>query len=325
MLLEIPGLVLNAYRLARLARKEQCSTISTFLNRSHTISVLTRLLFARRLRVVINVHEMLSEHVQIHFAPLERWAMRVFIRYTFPLADRVVAVSEGVRADLIVKFGLKADHITVVHNPIDIRRIQADGRAEPPSFPGQRDGAVIVAVGRLVKLKAFDQLIRATAKLPEVLRARLLLVGEGEERAALERLIAELQLQERVTLLGRQSNPWMYMARADVIALSSRTEAFPNVIGEALALSRPVLATACSGGVVEYLDDGRCGVLVPPDDVPAMAAALERLICDATLRRSLGERGLRRVKTLGLSRAVSRYERIILEACGRSSSAVPSR
>jgi glycosyltransferase involved in cell wall biosynthesis len=324
MLLEIPGLMLNAYRLARLARKERCSTISTFLNRSHTISVLTRLLFARRLRLVINVHEMLSEHLQIHFAPVERWAMRAFIRYTFPLADRIVAVSEGVRADLVEEFGLRADRITVVHNPIDIRRIQAAGRAEPPSFPREQGGAVVVGVGRLVKLKAFDQLIRATAQLPESLRAHLLLIGEGEERSALERLIDDLGLRERVALLGRQSNPWMYMARADVVVLSSRTEAFPNVIGEALALSTPVLATACSGGIIEYLDDGECGVLVPPDDVPAMTAALERLIRDPGLRQSLGERGLRRVKTLGLSRAVSRYERIILEARGHAP-AVPAR
>lgn len=313
MLLEIPGLLLRAWRLARLARASDARVVSTFLNRSHTVAMLAKLLFAPRLRIVINVHEMLSQHLGIYFAGLEHRLMRAFIRLTFPLADRVVAVSEGVRQDLVSYFGIAAEHIVVLHNPIDVVRIRKASEEEPV-VTANGGLALIVGVGRLVKLKGFDVLIRAVARLPNPRRARLQLIGEGEERERLEHLASELNVADRVELLGMQTNPWKYMARADVIAMSSRTEAFPNVIGEALALARPVVATLCSHGVTEYLDGGRCGLLVPPDDVDAMVGAIERLLEDAHLRRDLAERGSARVATLDLPVTVERYERVITEA-----------
>ena len=169
-------------------------------------------------------------------------------------------------------------------------------------------------VGRLVQLKGFDLLIRAVARLPVSLRARLLIVGEGDQRIALEALIAELRLTDRVSLLGTQANPWKFMARADVVALASRSEAFPNVIGEALALSRPVIATNCSPGVSEYLDGGRYGVLVPPEDVDALARGLERILTDPSLRRELATHAASRVEAFGLRPVVDRYEGLVIDA-----------
>jgi len=104
------------------------------------------------------------------------------------------------------------------------------------------------------------------------------------------------------------------MARADVVALASRSEAFPNVIGEALALGRPVIATECSPGVAEYLDHGRYGVLVPPDDVDALAAGLERILTDDDLRRELTTHAVRRVEAFALQPVVERYETLLLAA-----------
>jgi N-acetylgalactosamine-N,N'-diacetylbacillosaminyl-diphospho-undecaprenol 4-alpha-N-acetylgalactosaminyltransferase len=314
MLLESPGLVWRAFRLARVAHATGCSVVSTFLNRSHTIALLAKLFFAPRLRIVINVHEMLSDHLSIHFAPAERYVMRAFIARTFPLAERIVAVSDGVRDDLASHFGLDAGRITVVHNPLDLDRIRRAGMEDGLPPRSSSDGPLVVGVGRLVKLKAFDLLIRAMARVPESLRARLLLIGDGEERRRLEDLVAQLHLADRVDLLGMQTNPWKYMARADVVAVPSRTEAFPNVIGEALALGRPVVAARCSDGIAEYLNAGECGVIVPPDDVDAMAGAIERLLRDAGLRQQLGERGSRRVQVFAVADAVSRYETILLQA-----------
>ncbi len=307
--LELPELLRKAVLLARLARATNAAVVSTFLNRSHTIAILAKALFAPRLRIVINVHEMLSDHLNRFFSPMERRFMRAFIRHGFPRAEAIVAVSDGVKQDLVRHFSIAPDRITVVPNPVNIERIRHLGA---DALDIEHASALVVAVGRLVHLKGFDLLIRAFAKLRLSPPPRLIIIGEGDQRATLETLIAELRLGDRVTLLGRQANPWRVMARADVVALASRSEAFPNVIGEALALGRPVIATECSPGIAEYLDHGRYGVLVPPEDVDALAAGLERMLTDEDLRRELTTHGVRRVEAFALQPVVERYETTLL-------------
>lgn len=314
MLFELPALVEKARRLARIARATDATVISTFLNRSHTIALLSKTLFAPRMRIVINVHEMLSDHLERYFSTLEQELMRAFIRRKFPRAETIVAVSEGVKLDLVRHFSIAPDRITVVPNPVDLERIRRLSAERIEGDETYRASGLIVAVGRLVPLKGFDLLIRAFARLRQSLHTRLLIIGEGDQRAALERLIAELDLSDRVVLLGTQTNPWKYMARADVVALASRSEASPNVIGEALALARPVIATNCSPGIAEYLDGGRYGVLVPPDDVGALTAGLERILTDDDLRHGLMTRAAARADSFDLHRVVERYEQLLVDA-----------
>ncbi len=311
-------LLWKAYRLDRFADETSASLVSSFLNKSHVIALFTKLFFNPRLRVVINAHELLSQHVDHFFTPPGRILMRGLVRTVFPFADRFVAVAEGVRQDLIRNFGIPAERIVVVHNPLDLTRIRRLA-CQPVAAFGRTaaQGPLIVAVGRLVRLKNFDLLLRAFARLPASWDARLAIIGDGEEREALERLIQELDLGERAFLLGRQENPWKYMAQAEVFVLSSRTEAFPNVIGEALALGRPILATECSPGIREYLADGDCGLLVPPGDVGALAAGLERLLGDPELRRRLARASLQRAEAFDLLPAVNRYE-AALQGAGAS-------
>ena len=313
-LLELPTLLGKARRLARIARGTNAAVVSTFLNRSHTIALISKMLFAPRMRIAINVHEMLSDHLERHFSPAERRFMRAFIRRAFPRAHAIVAVSEGVKEDLVRQFSIAPERITVVPNPVDLERIRRASVDPIASDDFVNGGPSIVSVGRLVPLKGFDLLIRAFARLDPSLRARLVIIGDGDERGSLERLIAELALTGRVTLVGRQANPWKYMARADVVALASRSEAIPNVIGEAQALGRPVVATNCSAGVAEYLDQGRYGLLVPPDDVDALATGLERMLKDEDFRRTLAARATSRADSFGLSRVVQRYEQVLIEA-----------
>lgn len=308
----IAALLRKSRRLSHLARTTGSVAVSSFLHKSHIISLLAKLAFQPRLRVIINVHETVSQHLEHHFPPVERSFMRLFTRFLYPQADLIVAVAEGVKRDLVQNFGLPPDRIVVVHNPIDLARVRAQA-AEPVALPGHAGAGCprVVAVGRLEKLKGFDLLIRAFACLPRGLGATLLIIGDGGERSALARLIEELRLQEHVTLIGYQENPWKYMAGADAFVLCSRTEAFPSVIGEALALCLPVLATNCCAGVREYARNGECALLVPPEDVGALAQGLERLLTDAALRQRLSRQGPARVEPLDLSTAVASYETAI--------------
>lgn len=311
----IPGmslisLIAKAHRLATIAARMDATLVCTFLHKSNIIALTAKLLFRRRLRVVINMHEMPGPYMGFHFPPLRRAVMRWFTRYGLPRADLIIAVAEGVKEDLVQQFGVRAERIVVVHNPIDLERVRRSA-LEPLHHPLAGAGPLIVAVGRLVPFKGFDLLIRAVARLPASLRARLVIIGEGEERSRLEALIDATGLRGSVALVGLQRNPWQYVARADVFALSSRTEAFPNVIIEAFALAVPVVATDCSPGVRELLDGGRCGVLVRPGDEAELARGLERLLTDAALRERLAGLGSERASAFDLQRRVRHYEQVL--------------
>lgn len=303
----------ECYRLRRITRLTGCRMVSSFLMRSHIIALLTKRWLDSDLQVVVNVHEHMSESAE-HLYPtrLDRTLMRHVTRRWFPAADRIVAVSESVRADLIETFGLPHRRIALIHNPIDFDRIRALAAEEAPECEGA-DGPILLGAGRLVPLKGFSILIRAVSQLPPQLGARLLLVGDGPQRAELTALVSRLGLSDRVQFLGEHANPWKYMARATIVVHPSRTEAFPNVIGEGLALGVPVVATECSAGIREYLDGGRCGVLVPPDDPTALAAALQSLLADEELRAQFVARGLRRVETFELKQIVRRYEAVLVD------------
>ncbi len=306
------ALLLKALRLRRLVRRSGARTVSTFLHKSHAIALCTKLLLDRSLRVVVNVHELPSQHLEHHFGPLGRILMRAFMRACFPRADLIVVVAQGVKDDLVEGFGVPASRVEVVSNPLDLDGIRRRADAPVPESLGGDDRPLVVAVGRLVPLKGLDYLLRAWARLSRRVEARLAVLGEGPERGRLEELARSLELEDSVRFLGALDNPWVHISRARVLVLSSLTEGFPNVIGEAMALGTPVVATHCSPGVEEYLEGGRCGLLVPPADPPALAAALERLLLDPELGRRLARRGMERVQAFDLPRVVRTYEGLLL-------------
>ena len=133
---------------------------------------------------------------------------------------------------------------------------------------------MILGVGRLTQAKDFPTLIRAFALVRKKRAARLMILGEGEERPKLEALVRELGLEREVTLPGFVDNPYKYMKRAAVFVLSSKWEGFGNVLVEAMALGTPVVSTDCPSGPAEILENGRWGRLVPVGDVYALAEAI---------------------------------------------------
>lgn len=309
----------RAYRLRRLAHQKGCSTVVSFTTRPNIIALFSKTFFDRRLKVILNARDITSRILQYSkLRRYERFWLRWLIRHFYPQADLIIAVAQGVKRDLVEAFRIKAEKIVVIRNPIDVQMIcrRAIEPVTHPWFNGQT-GPVIIAVGRLVKLKGFDLLIEAVSQLPKDLHARLVVVGDGEERPKLKRLIDHLGLSEQVLLAGYQENPWRYIARADVFVLSSLTEGLSNVIGEALALGRPVLATDCSPGVRELLQDGLYGLLVPPGDVPALAQELRNLLIDKQLRQLFSQRAVDRAKDFELQATVKAYE-AVLEAVIRS-------
>lgn len=187
----------------------------------------------------------------------------------------IIAVSEGVARDFVAHFPRLANNIQVIYNPIITDALQARSKAaiDHPWFkPGQPP--VVVAVGRLAAAKGFDLLIDAFSRVAASSPARLLILGEGPERPALETRIREHDLCDRCQLAGYQPNPLAFIAKARVFVLSSRFEGLPTVLIEALATGAPAIATDCPSGPREILADGKYGTLVPPEDIDALTAAI---------------------------------------------------
>ncbi len=300
----------EARRIRQLTDREGCRILSSFLLKSNRVAVFTKLFFAPDLKVVVNVHELMSQQLQYeHPALLERWIHRWISRLIFRRADLIIAVAEGVKRDLVSSFGAPSEKIVVVHNPIDLELIRQ--RSSEPLEQAPYAGnniRLVVAVGRLVKLKGFDLLIQAFARPARQFGAKLVIIGDGEERETLQELVTDLGLADSVFLIGERENPWKYMARADLFVLSSLTEAFPSVLGEALAVGKPILATDCSPGVREYLLNGECGQLCTPGDVGSLANGIEQLLADDALCERLTRKAGARVAPFDVPLAGREYE-----------------
>ncbi|MEJ2357269.1 MAG: glycosyltransferase [Deinococcales bacterium] len=200
------------------------------------------------------------------------------MRWTYPTADAVVAVSAGVARDLSERLHVPAGRLHVIENPVLTPRLRAGAR-EPLDHPwfGAGEPPVVLAAGRLTPQKGFATLLRAFARARSRRPCRLVVLGEGEQRAELEALATELAVAEAVSLPGFVPNPFPHMARAGAFVLSSAWEGLPNVLIQALALGAPVVATDCRSGPAEILDGGargNLGALVPVGDEVAMAEAI---------------------------------------------------
>lgn len=229
---------------------------------------------------------------------------KVLRRWTYPLAARLVVQHRDSLACFSAAVRRKG---RVVPNP-----------AVPPSAgaaaPG-RSANVVLAMGHLTAVKGFDLLLKAFADAaPGFPEWSLVIRGEGGRRGALEALRDELGLRGRAFFPGLTREPFERMRQAGLFVLSSRFEGFPNVLCEAMACGLPVVAFDCPHGPGEIVRDGVDGVLVPPGDVTALAAALRRLMRDAPARRRLAARAPEVVERFGLEKVMRMWDVVIREA-----------
>jgi glycosyltransferase involved in cell wall biosynthesis len=223
----------------------------------------------------------------------ERSLLRSLIRWSYPRADFVTGVAQAVIDDLASEFGVPIARLARVPNPIVTAEMLRRAR-EPLDHPwfAVDSRPVILGVGRLARQKRFDVLVEAFAILLRRRPARLLILGEGDQRGALEAQTRRLGLDaEQVALPGYADNPYPYLAAADLFVLSSDFEGLPSVLIEALALGCPVISTDCPGGSSEILHGGEVAPLVPADDPSALAGAMERALAAPPDREPLRRRG----------------------------------
>lgn len=294
--------------LARYLRREKPQVLLTTLPPGNLVSLWAKWLSGTRTRVVIREANTPSLSLR-----RRQGARRLLVRYLalafYRLADAVVAGSQGSADDLTATLRVPADKVRIVHNPTVTDDLFAKAQ-EPCTHAWFRSGEppVVIAVGRLIPQKGFSTLIQAFSEVRQGRVARLIILGEGKERPALDALVRRLGLENDVSLPGFVENPYCYLSRASVFVLSSFWEGLPNVLIEALACGVSPVATDCRSGPREILDGGRYGRLVPVGDSQALARAIEESFAQPVEKARLQERAA----SFSVDRAVPKYLEVLL-------------
>lgn len=282
--LEAPRALFGLPALAHYLRSQQPKAMLSALTYANLIALWAKRLARAPTRMVINEQNTFSRS-NLQLSHLYGWLMAQLVKGFYPWAQGIVGVSRGVADDLAEATGIRRERIQVIHNPIvtpELRKKAQAPVAHPWFDPDQPP--VVLAVGRLSPQKDYPTLIQAFGELRRTRPLRLLILGEGEERPALEVLIRQLGLQDDVSLPGFAANPYSYMARASLFVLSSRWEGLPTVLVEALYCGAPVIATDCPSGPREILASGQYGQLVPVGDAVALAKAIKATLAGQTPR-----------------------------------------
>lgn len=295
--------------LTRFLRRERPDFLISAQTHVNTLAVLARRLAGAPPRLVVTERNHLSASAQ----NASRFADRLrplLVRLFYPRADWIVAISSSMADDMAITARLPRQDIQVIHNSVAVDQVQRLAE-EPPSHPwfAQAGPPVILAVGRLTAQKAYPDLLEAFSKLRTRLPARLLILGEGEQRAQLQEQVQRLGLTRDVDMPGFVANPFSYMKRASLFVLSSHWEGFVNVITEALACGLPVVSTDHPGGAAEVLANGKYGQLTPVGDVNALAAAMETALQSPPPRELL----IARARDFSVSRMADSYLRLLGE------------
>jgi glycosyltransferase involved in cell wall biosynthesis len=266
----------NAYlgliKLVRYFQSESPDVIMAITELTGLVAIISRWIARVRTRIVIVLATTISQNKR---SPLKKKIERILVSRLYPKADEIVAVSRGTAVDFAEYTGIPLNRTKVIYSPFITPHLHDE--SEKPAnheFFLDREPLVILGVGRLSEPKNFSLLIRAFGLVRRQMQARLLILGDGEERANLERLVRLLGLESDVSLPGFLPSPFPYMKRAAVFVLSSLWEGLPGVLIEALACGAPVVSTDCLSGPSEILDGGKYGHLVPKEDVEALANAI---------------------------------------------------
>lgn len=302
--------ILKIINLTKLIRQNKPDVIFSLLSTTNVTVILAKLLSRVNCRLIVSEHTHPSENLKNEpYGFITKFLIRKF----YQKADKIIAVSSGIKEDLITNFNVPEKKIAIIYNPIDINNIRmlSEEHVDHPWF--QEKLPIIVSVGRLTRQKGFPYLFKAFSILRKSFNCRLLIVGDGEEKQDLIKLSEDSGYKEDIEFLGFQKNPFKYMARSSIFVLSSIFEGFGNVIVEAMALGLPVISTDCPSGPSEIIENGKSGLLVPMRDEYALAESILKVLTNNELREKLIEGARKRAETFTPDKVIKDYTGVFCE------------
>lgn len=259
---------------------------------------------------------------------------KIYVKASYLLCDKIVAVSEVVRQDVIDFFGIKSEKVVTIHNAID--ESGNDSYEILPEIEQFMDGhRVIINVGRLSPEKGQEHLIKAFAEINKQFPdTRLLILGEGEYRRKLEKQVIELGLNDAVLMPGKVQNPKAYLKKSDIFVLSSVVEGMPNVLLEALQCGLPCISTECGAReilapntdalyVASEINEEEYGILVPGykqkdginEDrvVDLLSEAMSLLLSDSAMRKHYSSIGKKHMEQYSMNSIYEKWRECFLD------------
>lgn len=295
--------------LAKLIKKEQPHVLFSTIPNYNTIAILAKLISRTKTKIIVREAAFLGGEFK------ENITLRAY-GFMYKFAKKVIALSAGVKENLVERYHVKRDNIEVIYNPVDLEFID-QAKREPLAKEYEAlfstDRKVIVTAGRLVKEKDQATLLKAFQQVITEVDCDLVILGEGELESSLKTLASELNISDRVHFIGFQKNPYVFFYHADVFVLTSLTEGFGHVLVEAMATKTPVVSTRCAPGGEEVLANGKYGKLCEVGDVTEIAEALLAVLQmdDVNIKKMIAN-GEERAAVFSVDEIVKQYEEAFL-------------
>lgn len=277
------------------------------------------ILAARLCRIPAIVH---SEHGRdVQTMGRQPWRRRVLRRASYRMADRVFTVSRELGDYYARELSVSPQQFQVIPNGVDTQQFRPDAAARKEireKLGIESDAVVVGTVSRLDPVKDHRSLLRASAAvLAQGIKLRVIIVGEGGERQALQAEADKLAIAPQVVFAGETANVAAWLNSFDIFALPSLSEGMSNTLLEAMAVGLPPVASRV-GGNPELIEEGGCGLLVEPGAVEALAACLKQLAERPPWRLTLGGNARRRIECcFSLQRMLDAYSELYLQVVGR--------
>jgi glycosyltransferase involved in cell wall biosynthesis len=314
---DIPITTLNVKRTAfsllatvRYLREHQPDVLLPMPWYFNIVAVWARYLAGVPTKVILGEHNIISLEASIeHRDKLHLRFLPVLMRYVYPHSDGLIGVSQDTITDLVETLKIAANvPMRVVLNPINRDRVQqlAQEAIDHPWFQSQAI-PVIVTAARLAKQKQLDGLLHAFAQVVKETPARLLILGDGPLRAELESLSQALGIADSVWMPGYDTNPYRYMAKADVFVLASAWEGCPIALQEAMACGVAVLVTDAPGGMKDIIEDGKSGLMVPTGKPEALAEGILKILMQPELKQYYREQAKQRSRDFDYPNTSQQY------------------
>jgi len=300
--------------LSRIIVEKKPNVIISSLGCGSYILFIAQLLGKIKVSYIFIEHSCLSQYIKTI-----RWPkmFNKLIRIIYSKADKIIAVSNGAKSDLIEICKISPSKIVVINNPLDSEQIKGLLSEGVDRLLFHEKKYRIITCGRLSKEKNQILLLDAFKKVLDQIDAKLIIIGDGPEREHLAQYAEKLNIMGSVCFLGYQDNPYKYISKADLFVLSSDTESFGYAIIEAMMCKIPVISTDCFCGPREIITNGVNGILVPVDDADAISKAIFMLFDNRSFAMTLAEKGLKRAADFNADIVFNDYKKIIDSLCYR--------
>lgn len=306
-----------AYKLNRIIKKYEFSTVLSFLHRANYINVLAKYFSSHK----VIISERIASSSLYNDNTITSKISNILINKLYNKSDLIISVSKAIVEDLRNNYGITSKQI-VIYNPYDIENIRNLSN-ENINISIDKDKSIIT-VGSLGKRKNHQMLINAFSKIDND-DTKLYILGKGEEEVNLKNLVSTLNLENRVIFLGFDNNPYKYLTKCGVFVLSSNSEGFPNVLAEAMICGCSCISTDCLSGPREILapnsnvqfqlldevEEAEYGLLTPVNNQKKMIEVLNIFLSDDSLRKQYSNKLDIRVEDFRIEKIVTEYESIL--------------